>query len=68
MHACAGASIGGLKAMTATSEALMHDAYGWALTNEIPLPLVVVDAMPVGPISGASRSHSRASGTTTAPA
>ncbi len=66
MHACAGASIGGLKAMTATSEALMHDAYGWALTNEIPL--VVVDAMRVGPISGASRSHSRASGTTTAPA
>ncbi|MEK7386797.1 MAG: 2-oxoglutarate ferredoxin oxidoreductase subunit alpha, partial [candidate division NC10 bacterium] len=29
---------------------LMHDAYGWALTNEIPL--VVVDAMRVGPISG----------------
>ena len=28
----------------------MHDAYGWAVTNEIPL--VVVDAMRVGPISG----------------
>jgi 2-oxoglutarate ferredoxin oxidoreductase subunit alpha len=49
----AGASLGGLKAMTATSGpgyTLMHDAYGWALTNEIPL--VVVDAMRVGPISG----------------
>jgi len=53
MHACAGGSLGGLKAMTATSGpgyTLMHDAYGWALTNEIPL--VVVDAMRVGPISG----------------
>ena len=53
MHACAGASLGGLKAMTATSGpgyTLMHDAYGWAVTNEIPL--VVVDAMRVGPISG----------------
>src|SRR5438552_6567628 len=53
MHACAGASLGGLKAMTATSGpgyTLMHDAYGWSITNEIPL--VVVDAMRVGPISG----------------
>lgn len=53
LHACAGASLGGLKAMTATSGpgyTLMHDAYGWAITNEIPL--VVVDAMRVGPISG----------------
>jgi 2-oxoglutarate ferredoxin oxidoreductase subunit alpha len=53
MHMCAGASLGGLKAMTATSGpgyTLMHDAYGWAVTNEIPL--VVVDAMRVGPISG----------------
>jgi 2-oxoglutarate ferredoxin oxidoreductase subunit alpha len=53
MHACAGGSLGGLKAMTATSGpgyTLMHDAYGWAITNEIPL--VVVDAMRVGPISG----------------
>jgi 2-oxoglutarate ferredoxin oxidoreductase subunit alpha len=53
MHACAGASLGGLKAMTATSGpgyTLMHDAYGWAITNEVPL--VVVDAMRVGPISG----------------
>jgi 2-oxoglutarate/2-oxoacid ferredoxin oxidoreductase subunit alpha len=53
MHMCAGASLGGLKAMTATSGpgyTLMHDAYGWAITNEVPL--VVVDAMRVGPISG----------------
>ncbi len=53
MHTCAGASLGGLKAMTATSGpgyTLMHDAYGWAITNEIPM--VVVDAMRVGPISG----------------
>ena len=53
MHMSAGASLGGLKAMTATSGpgyTLMHDAYGWAITNEIPL--VVVDAMRVGPISG----------------
>ena len=53
MHMCAGASLGGLKAMTATSGpgyTLMHDAYGWAITNEIPL--VVIDAMRVGPISG----------------
>lgn len=53
MHMAAGASLGGLKAMTATSGpgyTLMHDAYGWAITNEIPL--VVVDAMRVGPISG----------------
>src|SRR5919106_2496533 len=53
MHMCAGASLGGLKAMTATSGpgyTLMHDAYGWSIANEIPL--VVVDAMRVGPISG----------------
>ncbi len=53
MHMCAGASLRGLKTMTATSGpgyTLMHDAYGWAITNEIPL--VVVDAMRVGPISG----------------
>ncbi len=53
MHMCAGASLGGLKAMTATSGpgyTLMHDAYGWAITNEVPM--VVVDAMRVGPISG----------------
>lgn len=53
MHMCAGASLGGQKAMTATSGpgfTLMHDAYGWAIVNEIPV--VVVDAMRVGPVSG----------------
>src|SRR5262249_4267122 len=53
MHACAGASLGGLKAMTATSGpgyTLMHDAYGWAITNEIPL--VVGEAMGGGPVNG----------------
>jgi 2-oxoglutarate ferredoxin oxidoreductase subunit alpha len=53
MHMCAGASLGGFKAMTATSGpgfTLMHDAYGWAIVNEIPV--VVVDAMRVGPVSG----------------
>jgi 2-oxoglutarate/2-oxoacid ferredoxin oxidoreductase subunit alpha len=53
MHTCAGGSLGGLKAMTATSGpgyTLMHDAYGWAIANEVPI--VVVDAMRVGPISG----------------
>ncbi|MDP6709109.1 MAG: 2-oxoglutarate ferredoxin oxidoreductase subunit alpha [Alphaproteobacteria bacterium] len=53
MHMCAGASLGGKKAMTATSGpgyTLMHDAYGWAIVNEIPV--VVVDAMRVGPVSG----------------
>jgi 2-oxoglutarate ferredoxin oxidoreductase subunit alpha len=53
MHMCAGASLGGLKAMTATSGpgyTLLHDAYGWAIVNEIPM--VVVDAMRVGPVSG----------------
>jgi 2-oxoglutarate ferredoxin oxidoreductase subunit alpha len=53
MHMCAGASLGGQKVMTATSGpgfTLMHDAYGWAIVNEIPV--VVVDAMRVGPVSG----------------
>lgn len=53
LHMCAGASLGGLKAMTASSGpgyTLMHDAYGWAIANEVPV--VVVDAMRVGPVSG----------------
>jgi 2-oxoglutarate ferredoxin oxidoreductase subunit alpha len=53
MHMSAGASLGGLKACTATSGpgyTLMHDAYGWAIANEVPL--VAVDAMRVGPVSG----------------
>ncbi|MBI4507005.1 MAG: 2-oxoglutarate ferredoxin oxidoreductase subunit alpha [Chloroflexi bacterium] len=53
LHMCAGASLGGLKTMTATSGpgyTLLHDAYGWCIANEIPV--VVVDAMRVGPVSG----------------
>ncbi len=53
IHMCSGASLGGLKVMTATSGpgyTLLHDGYGWAITNEVPM--VVVDAMRVGPISG----------------
>jgi 2-oxoglutarate ferredoxin oxidoreductase subunit alpha len=53
VHMCAGASLAGLKAMSASSGpgyTLMHDAYGWAIANEIPL--VIVDAMRVGPVSG----------------
>src|SRR5262249_6651708 len=53
LHMCAGASLGGLKAMTASSGpgyTLMNDGYGWAIANEVPV--VVVDAMRVGPVSG----------------
>src|SRR2546430_4394892 len=53
MHACAGASLGGLKAMTATSGpgyTLMHDAYGWGLTHQIPR--VGVGAMRGGASTG----------------
>ncbi len=44
LHMCSGASLGGLKAMTASSGpgfTLMNDGYGWAIANEIP---VVVEA------------------------
>lgn len=53
MLICIGASLGGLKAMTATSGPgyiLYADPYGWAIGNEIPL--VVVNAQRVGPVSG----------------
>ncbi len=53
MHICVGASLGGLKAMTATSGPgyiLYADSYGWALGSEIPV--VVVNAQRVGPVSG----------------
>jgi 2-oxoglutarate ferredoxin oxidoreductase subunit alpha len=53
MHMCIGASLGGLKAMTASSGPgfiLMADPYGWAIGSEIPL--VVVNAQRVGPVSG----------------
>lgn len=53
MHIAVGASLGGLKAMTATSGPgyiLYADPYGWALGSEIPI--VVVNAQRVGPVSG----------------
>ncbi|MDR3211168.1 MAG: 2-oxoglutarate ferredoxin oxidoreductase subunit alpha [Planctomycetota bacterium] len=53
LHICAGASLGGLKSMTATSGpgfVLYADPYGWAIGCEIPV--VVVNAQRVGPVSG----------------
>ncbi|GBF33314.1 2-oxoglutarate oxidoreductase alpha subunit [Desulfocucumis palustris] len=53
MHIAVGASLGGLKTMTATSGPgyiLYADPYGWALGCEIPI--VVVNAQRVGPVSG----------------
>lgn len=53
MHIAIGASLGGLKAMTATSGpgyVLYGDPYGWAMGSEIPM--VVVNAQRVGPVSG----------------
>jgi 2-oxoglutarate ferredoxin oxidoreductase subunit alpha len=53
LHMCIGASLGGLKAMTATSGPgyiLYADPYGWAIGSEIPV--VVVNAQRVGPVSG----------------
>jgi len=53
MHMAIGASLGGLKAMTATSGPgfiLYADPYGWAIGCEIPL--VVLNSQRVGPVSG----------------
>jgi 2-oxoglutarate ferredoxin oxidoreductase subunit alpha len=53
LHICNGASLGGLKAMTATSGPgfiLFADPFGWALSAEIPV--VIVNAQRVGPVSG----------------
>jgi 2-oxoglutarate ferredoxin oxidoreductase subunit alpha len=53
LHICIGGSLGGLKAMTSTSGPgyiLFADPYGWALGSEIPV--VVVNAQRVGPVSG----------------
>ncbi|MFT8315802.1 MAG: 2-oxoglutarate ferredoxin oxidoreductase subunit alpha [Clostridium sp.] len=53
LHICIGASLGGLKAMTSTSGpgyVLFADPYGWAISSEIPL--VIVNAQRVGPVSG----------------
>jgi 2-oxoglutarate ferredoxin oxidoreductase subunit alpha len=53
LHICIGGSLGGLKAMTATSGpgyVLYADPYGWAIGSEIPV--VIVNAQRVGPVSG----------------
>jgi 2-oxoglutarate ferredoxin oxidoreductase subunit alpha len=53
MHLCIGAALGGYKTMTATSGPgyiLYADPYGWAIGSEIPL--VVLNAGRVGPVSG----------------
>lgn len=53
MHLCIGASLGGMKAMTATSGPgfiLYADPYGWALGCE--MPMVVLNSGRVGPVSG----------------
>jgi len=53
LHICIGASLGGMKAMTATSGPgfiLYADPLGWAIGCEIPV--VVLNAQRVGPVSG----------------
>ena len=53
MHLCIGASLGGMKTMTATSGPgfiLYSDPYGWAIGCE--MPLVVMNSGRVGPVSG----------------
>jgi 2-oxoglutarate ferredoxin oxidoreductase subunit alpha len=53
MHMAIGASLGGMKAMTATSGPgfiLYADPYGWAIGCEIPV--VVLNSQRVGPVSG----------------
>jgi 2-oxoglutarate ferredoxin oxidoreductase subunit alpha len=53
LHICNGASLGGMKAMTATSGPgyiLFADPFGWALSCEIPV--VIVNSQRVGPVSG----------------
>jgi 2-oxoglutarate ferredoxin oxidoreductase subunit alpha len=53
LHMAVGASLGGLRAMTSTSGpgyVLYADPYGWAIGAEVPV--VVLDAQRVGPVSG----------------
>jgi 2-oxoglutarate ferredoxin oxidoreductase subunit alpha len=60
LAACIGASVGGLKAMTATSGpgfSLMQEHIGYAAMTEIPC--VVVDVQRLGPSTGAPTSASQ---------
>lgn len=53
LQICNGASLGGLKAMTATSGPgfiLFADGFGWAISSEIPV--VIINSQRVGPVSG----------------
>lgn len=53
IHSTAGAAVGGLKAMTASSGpgiSLKLEGLGWAIKNEIPI--VVVDVQRAGPSNG----------------
>jgi len=53
MHSANGASVAGLKAMTATSGpgcSVHMDGYSWAIKNEIPV--VIVDVQRAGPSNG----------------
>lgn len=60
LSACIGASLGGLKAMTATSGpgfSLMQEAIGYAVMAEVPV--VIVDAQRLGPSTGQPTSPSQ---------
>jgi 2-oxoglutarate ferredoxin oxidoreductase subunit alpha len=60
LAACIGASVGGLKAMTATSGpgfSLMQEHIGYAAMTEVPC--VVVDVQRLGPSTGAPTSASQ---------
>ena len=60
LAACVGASVGGLKSMTATSGpgfSLMQEHIGYAAMTEVPV--VVVDVQRLGPSTGAPTSASQ---------
>lgn len=61
MHSAAAASVGGLKAMTASSGpgiSLKLEGLGWAIKNEIPV--VVVDVQRAGPSNGVATNVGQA--------
>ena len=61
IHSTSGASVGGLKAMTASSGpgiSLKLEGLGWAIKNEIPI--VVVDVQRAGPSNGVATNVGQA--------
>ncbi len=61
IHSTAGASVGGLKAMTASSGpgiSLKLEGLGWAIKNEIPI--VIVDVQRAGPSNGVATNVGQA--------